>query len=359
MMNRFTQRALIVIILISFLPLSLFAQSSGRQAVALVPYWGRNQEVAEEFGEELFDSVDAMEDFRPSPVDMLNLPPDVPEGGFPPYICPSPSLTRGTPYALTGEVFPNEDDPELWDVMMYLWEMEESKLLRADKMSVYDREEIREGYPGMLEWLFSWIPKDLGPQDGGIPRVIWSTPTEPTRWFYFGLRAGGGFTMNSNPRDETLRGNREYVTNNYENINAALHMLISMPNIALISNFGIQLEGVFHMEREPYAEPALSVWASPLLRYTYRWAGNYFSGLGGVYFNFPLNNIENYSYSSIPMGWTAGINLGTKAGPGSLFMDIRFSQDLMDTFYDITMNAYRRNMLTISAGYEFRIATRN
>ena len=357
-MNRFIPRALFLCMLFIFLPLCLFAQSGGRKAVALVPFWGRDQVIIDEFGEELFDGVNAMIDFRPWNVDMVNLPEDVPEGGFPPYICPSPSLTRGTPYALTGDIFPSEDDPEFWDLMLYLWDMEEARLLRADKMSVYDRDECRESLPGMLEWLFSWIPRELAFLDGGLSREIWYTPTEPTRWFYFGLRGGGGLTINTEPWDEE-RGNRNFVNNYYENFNMALFAMVSMPNIALISNFGIQLEGILNGHTKPFDDPVtLSVLASPLLRYTYRWTSNYVSVFGGPYFIFPLYKVS-YANDSFPMGWNAGINLGTKLGPGSVFLDIRFLQDIMDTIDVASANVFRRNMINVSAGYEFRIATRN
>ncbi|MCL2043402.1 MAG: hypothetical protein FWG89_04600 [Treponema sp.] len=356
-MNCFTLKLLFFCVLLSLLPLSLYAQSDGRKSVALVPFWGRDLEIIDDFGEELYDGVYAMADFRPWEVDMINLPEDVPEGGFPPYICPSPSLTRGTPYALTGEIFPNEDEPDLWDVMLYLWEMEDAKLLRADKMTVYDREEYMEGLPGMLEWLFSWIPRDLGPYEGGLSRVIWSTPSEPTKWLYLGIRGGGGIMINSEPRNKNL-GNRYYINNYYENFNLALYSMVSMPNIALLSNFGLQVEGMLNGHTKPFANPpSLSVFVSPLLRYTQRWASNYFSVLGGPYFVFPLYEVS-YINDTYPWGWTIGIKCGTKFGPGSVFLDIRYLRDLMDTIDVSSDNVFRRNMVNVSVGYEFGIATR-
>ena len=142
------------------LSLRLFAQFDSRELVALIPFWGENEEMIEEFGEELFYSVDDMYEYRPWVVDMTDIPPDVPEGGFPPYICPSPSLTGEALYALTGDL-EWDDFTYMWRMRLYLWRMADNRLIYTDELNAYDTEGARFGLPAMVEWLFSWIPRDV------------------------------------------------------------------------------------------------------------------------------------------------------------------------------------------------------
>ena len=93
-MSLATQKKVFLCALFLFVPLCLFAQAGIKKTVALVPFWGSDQKIIRQFGDELFNSVNKMTEFMPTPVDMTNLPPDVPEGGNPPYICPSPSIPQ-------------------------------------------------------------------------------------------------------------------------------------------------------------------------------------------------------------------------------------------------------------------------
>lgn len=90
---------------------------------------------------------------------------------------------------------------------------------------------------------------------------------------------------------------------------------------------------------------------------------------GGIYFTIPLTFIDHMKYASnmypddkfdfsTPVGWTAGMNVGVRCGPGDIFLDIRYSQDIGNTSIkddaDKWWQIYRRSKASFSIGYEFR-----
>jgi len=124
-------------------------------AVALLPFWGSNQNIIDQFGAELYTAVGNMKDFRPVRIDMTNLPDNIPEGGFPPFICPSPSLTKSNFLALTGEVA--RTDTGSLTLRLYLWEMMGMRLVFTSTLTARNMSEYRLLLPGLLEKLFSQL----------------------------------------------------------------------------------------------------------------------------------------------------------------------------------------------------------
>jgi hypothetical protein len=131
------------------------ARNATVSSVALVPFWGSDENTIEQFGTELYAAVGNMKDFRPVRIDMTNLPDDVPVGGFPPFICPSPSLIKTNPYALTGELIPT--DSGSLTLRLYLWEMADTRPVFTSTLTARNMSEYRLLLPGLLEKLFSQI----------------------------------------------------------------------------------------------------------------------------------------------------------------------------------------------------------
>ncbi|GHT74913.1 hypothetical protein FACS1894124_5510 [Spirochaetia bacterium] len=72
--------------------------------------------------------------------------------------------------------------------------------------------------------------------------------------------------------------------------------------------------------------------------------------LGGAFVTLPLSN---YS-AALPLGFSAGLGMGVRLGErGNLFFDARYSQDFDFTRRPDGTKAYWRQMLTVSAGYEW------
>jgi hypothetical protein len=71
---------------------------------------------------------------------------------------------------------------------------------------------------------------------------------------------------------------------------------------------------------------------------------------------------SSYKWDSGGLGWTAGIEVGRKVGPGTLFADIRFIGDFGDIVSDMTPEnsppvtiKYRRTGVSVSLGYSFAL----
>jgi len=380
-MRHSTPKKLFFAVMFLFLPLIVFAQSNRAQSVALVPFWGPDEQFIQEFGEELFKGVNEMQGYRSVVIDMTNLPDDVPEGGFPPYICPSPSLIKTNPIALTGELTADPDDEEFWHLRLYLWEMAETRLVFSDEVTAYDREELAAGLPGMLEWLFSWLKRggrgaggdgsgdgDLTNQYGG--KSVFITTAMPIQWMYVGARFGGALRMQERPKEYPVAP--DYSGNYYDTISAALSFSIAFfpESVPFFSRFGLQVEGVFNSDmnvRSPVTPeiPAMTISPTVLLNcQAYRRGNILLSIFAGAYTSFPLNdNIKTFTVDQkFPVGLTGGVNFAAKFDPipGLFFIDLRYSGDLIKFYTTVVENQteYRRSAVTISIGYAFGIITK-
>lgn len=357
-----TLKKLFFSMLFLFPPLIVFAQSGRTESVALFPFWGDDEQLIEEFGEVLSDNVGNLPGYRPVPMDMNNLPPDVPEGGFPPYIMPSPSMTKTNRYAITGEMTPDIDDDELWNLRMYLWDIVDERLVFSDYIQVLDREECEELMPSCVEWLFSWIKRGgTGEGDNtdlydlyGSGKHVFITTSMPLHWMYLGGRVG----LQASPN---WPGSNQ--TDNLYSFNGALSFSLALfpESVPFFSRFVFQIECIFNYNFYP-VETLTEITVSPgaLLKFqAYRQGTLLFSIFGGAYNSISLNPEIYYDYAVFPnIGWTAGMSFGGKFDPlpGIFFIDVRFSQDIFNTW--ILGQDYHRAALTLCIGYEYGFITK-
>jgi hypothetical protein len=108
----------------------------------------------------------------------------------------------------------------------------------------------------------------------------------------------------------------------------------------------------------------------PLLaKLTFRPGIFLFSLFAGVHVTIPLGKMdytgqsnENASYDySVPLGLSAGADIGIKMGPGVLFADLRYLMDFGNTSirddYGV-LSVYKRSQVSVSLGYEFALIGR-
>jgi hypothetical protein len=91
----------------------------------------------------------------------------------------------------------------------------------------------------------------------------------------------------------------------------------------------------------------------------------------GAYYLLPLGNLEttnsrtdekqSVSYRvSPPFGLLGGLSAALKLGPGMIIADVRYSADLGEPESpDTEIKTYRRNMVSLTLGYEFGFFTKN
>jgi len=380
----------LISMLFLFLPLIAFAQSGRTQSVALVPFWGEDEHFIQEFGAVLYNGVGDLQGYRPVNIDMNNLPDDVPEGGFPPYICPSPSLIKTNEIAITGELTPDPDDDEFLHLRLYLWYMPDTRLVFSDEITAYDREECEAAMPGMLEWLFSWLKKGgSGEGDNNIDlselygqgKHVFITTSMPLHWIYIGARVGWSFRAQLTadflaPKGERRDFGMDYVHNFYDSLSAALFVSLALfpESVPIFSRLNLQLEGVFNYDfniSKNDDEPMKLMTANPtvlLKTHIYRHGNTLLSVFLGPYAVFFLNNILNsdtdddigFNYIEnipVPLGATAGLSFGGKLDPipGLFVIDLRFSMDIFNTIVLKDHRGYTRWAVTVSIGYEYGI----
>jgi len=329
-------------LLLMFFPIaSLFPQEAEARQVALIPFWGANQEIITGFGDELFIGLGALDGFQPVAIDMNDLPPGVPVGGFPPFVSPGPALTRGMPFAITGDTNYNADTSQ-WHLRLFLWDMSDSRLLFSDEMAVPNRQILGMVMPGMLDWLFSWIPAPE-PEAQAAPQItlegrqliIVRGTGNIHNWLYIGLRTGGNLHLGnpfSNPYNLHWKDFRVAASFHFQFLRLGYGFLGIQPEIMYV--LGESRSWMLHF----------------LPRITTRSGTSSFSLLVGPSFILPLGNDNGH-----PLGFTAGFNLGNRVGPGYVFTEIRWSGAIYDPPDDLS---FKQHALSVSLGFKIGVFRR-
>jgi len=394
--------------------------NSEAQTIALHPIHAEDREVADICLDVLINELHKHPGFTIYPIDLNNLPPDVPSGGFPAHICPSPSVTMGAPYAITGEVFYDPDFIGNFRLRLYVWEMEWQRLLVRDELTAPDRAyaEIQMQY--LVPWLLAWIGiqyiEPAAPAEQRVERVteyvyverpetesamepgelviqeteVWdpdrwhyigsrrtaeeSTPSndpnnwvylgpETEKWLYLGVRGGGGSSQWYNDQNQAYGFPNQDITGLWA-VNLSLQV-----SLHILRYFDIQTEANFSADIGSLAEITTGAVKSDgvfvnwsltipvLLKLNMRGSHLKAGIFAGAYYYLPLgqtgtDKIGNYfDYKPAIPGFTFGLNIGWKVGPGYLFFDGRFEYDgrwftkERDIFY-------YRNLTKFNAGYE-------
>jgi hypothetical protein len=185
---------------------------------------------------------------------------------------------------------------------------------------------------------------------------------------YFGFR--GGYSRRFYKVDPL---GVPYIANSEGNSFEAAFQFSYQP----LSILAVQAEMVFTMDKAVlrYAEPVEPALQFPTDTYTSIWLMIPITAkatlrfdrflvapFGGVYLNVPLGKMEfegavqkDREFTVPLLGFTAGIDLGTRLGPGTLFLDIRYSSDfgrIVKTDPPPNKDEYHRSGLSLSLGYE-------
>jgi hypothetical protein len=292
--------------------------------------------------------------YRPYTIDLVNnRPADVPPGGFPPYICPSPSLTAGAAYAITGEVGENRDNPGEYWMRIYLWQMDKGRLLASDMVNASDRESCAASYPYVLGYLYSVIDENKQvavqaqdfPQQADQLQTVYrptSRPKPQQYWLNLGLHGGAG-------NSTWFEGES---TSSFLNINAAFQV-----GVNVFSHFSVQTEANLngHYDFEDFDNHFWQITIPILFKFPFQNDPLKTSLYLGPYVFFPMSGSESpYADTDFYklIGLCYGLSVGWKLGPGYFFVDGRFSHLLF--FSDDGIN-YPSNTAVFSIGYEIDI----
>ena len=366
-----------------------FSFAAAQDLIAMHPYHG--PEEADEISALFFNmsvrEVPRIGDnkYASFAIDLDNLPPDVPEGGFPPWICPMPSITGDAGYAITGEVAPDPDWPGAFRVRLYLWKMEGTRMLGSDEMTVAGPEDLGI-LPLFLQWILSWIDEDklmeemlarlraelLLAEQPSVMNFLGQTvvmlaeqaPPEP-HWLYVGLRGGGGYSRLSYI-DNTNDPEYHPGPLTFNSINFAVQV-----STRLARYFELQTELNFMWdfgqdgisdtdERYTSMNMHIPLIAKFVLQSNRLKAAAY----GGFYLHVPMYQsgndiaVKEYEYSGDFPGFVFGMSIGWKWGRGNLFLDGRYEYDAL-MYNSTNRGVSTRNGIRVNIGYELGFFQKN
>jgi TolB-like protein len=205
-----------------------------------------------------------------------------------------------------------------------------------------------------------------------------SAPVRPTRTpastnrFYLGLRAGlSAHLYYPNPEFWGYLYEEGEMSEPSFSMEASAQISLQLANF-----FALQVEAVLMAADDTFTIDfgdsytfSYSAMMLPVLgKFTFRPGSLLLAGFGGIYFTLPFTAMTlvvddwEYSYNfNPPMGWIVGGNIGVKAGPGTLFLDLRYAGDFNDM--ELTGDwgpraVYKRSLIVISLGYEFGLGGR-
>jgi hypothetical protein len=356
------------------------------QIIALHPLKGNSPDAAKTFFDEM---VRALEEFPQYTPYIINLEDDesidISTGGYPAYRCPDTVLTNGAPYAFTGEVSSIFGYVEMYEMRLYLWDMQFQGLLISDELIVHEGETEAQYLPQLLAWMLSWIDrvkfvtptekiyvyiesdekiileKEIVYVDREIiiePEVP-EEPVKPQHWLRLGVKLGGGDSM-WNLTD--LDDNYKYVIH-FINGGIGLHAAVNLlPWFAIQTEINFSVDTNFLLDKSNTKGFVSSYLTIPVL-FRFNWEKNNImaSIYTGAYFYLPLFRIKNenhddhgdtYNHKPQIPGFMVGGSMGWKVGPGHLFADARFEFDGQFWSAPVPGQTYYRNVTKLSIGYE-------
>jgi hypothetical protein len=320
-------------------------------------------------------------------------------------IPPSVPIPEDMKYTVTGELFWDEEAFE-YHFQMWLWDMGRPILIYTDELVYEEFFETADTLPGMIEWIFSHImvdevaagepalameedAEDFDEESAEAYEEVELEVPDSDAWkykrLYMGLRGGISARFYKTPWSDP------YVANDARllTFDAGLQIAVSLADF-----FDIQVEALFtkddalfrglDMQRDPVSDGVVQVPFSEtfdsfslmvplLLKFSFKPGPFLVAPFGGAYFTVPLGKANGSggapefngtpaskrgSYDAaldIPIGFTVGFSLGVKLGPGVLFTDIRYAQDIGTTTITASNGnrLYNRNMASFTLGYLF------
>jgi hypothetical protein len=315
------------------------------------------------FYQETLAAVAALEKYLPNPI-----PPDaLRDGGkIPTDLPPYRDETAGARYALTGGVYRGDWEQEYY-LQLWLWDMADSTMIYTDDLVYEDMNEALASLPGLVEWLFSHIHE--------ITAAPPPVELKPDPWFTLGFRLGVSPRWYVSPGEQSA-GAQALCLEGGLSGSFRLSSLLALQLEAIFSGDTVVYRGLDLQNNQQYILAnekfsSFSLMLPLLLRMNFRPGPVRISPLAGLYVVFPLGDARyrmstqgsDYDYPvsfSVPLGFTVGLEGGMQAGPGEFFMDLRYNGD----FGTVTVEGpakteYKRHILSITLGYEFRIKDRN
>ena len=258
---------------------------------------------------------------------------------------------------------------EEWFFHLDIVEAATGKTIVAQELAFKRREDVYEFFPVLIFTMLANVPltKDLGTP---IAPVVEAPKVPSQYWLYAGLRAGSSMRIYTRA---TAAPFLESETNHWENVNFAIYasynfwFFLDIQAEVMISNEFAPFQsfifdhnqGMATLRGAPFT--GWSMMVPVMLKASFRREPVFASVLGGVYLNIPLGDMQNEAMGGsfpyvfeFPLGYTVGVSVGTKAGPGRIMLDFRWAQDLSPAIKASSGEPlFTRSMMIFAISYEF------
>jgi hypothetical protein len=261
-----------------------------------------------------------------------------------------------------------------------LWRLEDSLMIASEEIVYENIDDAIDLLPVLVWSLFSNIPTEIPVEDD-----FWKR-----KWLYLGLKAGVAprfyqSASSGGPDSQALSVDG--------GIKAQFQFLVLDPPFA-VTTFSVQAEALFtydtasYNDKTPYeyeegdekkSRPGdyeinfnfMSLMLPVTLRVNFKPGMFTISPYGGVFFNVPISPEARYTntrgdtedtreFTAGQPGFIGGIEVGRKLGPGVISLDLRFSTDTSPwTIHGDPTVSFKRQIATLSLGYEFGLIDRN
>jgi hypothetical protein len=318
-----------------------------------------------------------------------------------PDIPPERGMAGDMPYALTGALFPDDDDRI--HVQIWLYDMEKEELIFTEETVYADPDEAPKNLSPLTSLLLSKAETPAAPailpaeetvpeetasgseeraaapeeteaesektaavQTGGEVKDSSERPEFDRYWLYLGLKGGGSLRF-YNPHGEPVFGEKSSMNAAFE---AGLQVSSELLEFGKLFSLGLQAEALLTRDTVAFSSASagdekfeyIQMIFPLLVKFNIHPGRFVVSPYGGIYCPLPLADMKysrngrgndfEYSYS-LALGYMGGISLGTMLGPGRLFLDTRYAVDLGEIRNTATeKDLFGRNMITVSLGYE-------
>jgi hypothetical protein len=363
--------------------------------VMLMPFVGDDAAISGQFHNRVIRAMQTMETYTPRQFDAgkfpaaRDLPPDAP---------PEPALLGDSLYVVTGEYY--VDVESMRHFQLWLWESASGALTYTDEMVFENLEEADSYLPPLVSWVFSQISpvaeevaasSEPVPESEPVSEAESVSEAEPmsesesvsesepeieteadksvsTRRLYLGLR--GGASLNT----YRSQASGDYVSGISQDLGAEAALMLEFRVFRFLS---FQGEAIFDYDMFDLGRSistqndhitdrftAMFLRFPLLIKLPLGTGASIPAIFAGASFIMPLGKM-NIRYDdettassevgiTLPVSIVAGIELSFSLGPGEIFAQLRYEQDLGDTFMPEKKGGrYVRSEVGLSLGYKF------
>jgi hypothetical protein len=309
----------------------------------------------------------------------FNLPEEVIGGGYALTNGMYPTITEdrnASDFYITVTLGDYDEEYGEYSITLELYNTQTGQLIVTDGMGYDTTEMMNDWNLTMIYRVMANAPISKFANSADLKRLLAGGAMRefPKYWLYLGVRAGYSARFYKIPPQTGYINKNQSLGNTFEIALQATYQV--KPFLALQGELLFTMDTASHQQYHTSPESTELVLQTdkfqsgtlmiPLILKGTFWFDRFLvEPLAGLYLTVPLSRMttsaegdsaytsgkSGYTYS-VPLGFTAGADFGVHLGPGTLFLDARYSADFGNAV-KAGDTVYRRSMVSLSMGYRF------